>query len=96
MKQRAEQFFTSRRVRDRAAILTLVGTLLLVSPIAGIFQIDAKIGGIPVTLLYLFAVWALLIAVTALLSRQMTDDATPGEMPPDGRADRQRNADTPP
>ncbi|MEL6997167.1 MAG: hypothetical protein ACFB03_16045 [Paracoccaceae bacterium] len=96
MKDRAEQFFTSRRVRDRAAILTLIGMLLLVSPIAGVFQIDAKIGGIPVTLIYLFAVWALLIIGTALLSRQMTDEATTGEIPPDRHPDRRRDADTPP
>ena len=52
MNERAGQYLSTRRVRDRSAILLLIGLALLISPIAGIFEIDAKLGGIPVTLIY--------------------------------------------
>lgn len=69
MSDRSGQYMTSRRVRDRSIILLLLGLTLLVSPMASIFEIDEKVGGVPVTLIYLFAVWALLILGAAYLSR---------------------------
>ena len=65
------QATSSRRARDRAAILLLLGILLLVSPMAGIFSLDMKIGGIPFTLIYLFSVWAGLILAARYLARQL-------------------------
>ncbi|MEM7212854.1 MAG: hypothetical protein AAF479_13340, partial [Pseudomonadota bacterium] len=47
------------------------GVLLLVSPMAGIFSLDMKIGGIPFTLIYLFSVWAGLILAARSLARQL-------------------------
>jgi Fe2+ transport system protein B len=61
------------KARDRAMILPIVGVLLLVPPLAGIFQLDIKIAGVPFTLIYLFTVWAVLIAGAALLSRRLFD-----------------------
>ena len=52
-------------------ILLLIGLALLASPMAGIFEINAKIAGVPVTLIYLLVVWAGLILGTALLSRRL-------------------------
>ena len=75
MNERAGQYLSTRRVRDRSAILLLIGLALLISPIAGIFEIDAKLGGIPVTLIYLFSVWAMLIAGTARLARSLSTTA---------------------
>ena len=79
MSERGEQYLTSRRVRDRSVILLLIGLALLVSPMAGIFEIDAKLSGIPVTLIYLFAVWAGLIVGAALLSRQLRNSSERAE-----------------
>lgn len=62
---------SNHKTRDRAALLPIIGLLLLIPPIADVFQLDARIGGIPVTALYLFAVWGLLIAGAALLSRKL-------------------------
>jgi len=59
------------KARDRALVLPLVGALLLISPLAGIFQLDAKLGGVPFTLVYLFTVWAVLIVGAAALSRHL-------------------------
>ena len=68
MTSRADQPLSQRKARDRALILPLVGFILLTPPVAGIFQLDAKIAGLPFTVLYLFAVWAMLIAGAAALS----------------------------
>ena len=68
-----DQPLRDRKSRDRALILPLVGLILLMPPLAGVFQLDAKIAGVPVTLLYLFSVWAVLIAGAAALSWRLRD-----------------------
>jgi hypothetical protein len=78
---RSDQPLRHRKTRDRALILPLVGLILLTPPLAGIFQLDAKIAGVPFTAIYLFAVWGLLIAGAAALSRQLRDGAEPAETP---------------
>lgn len=72
-----EQLLSAHKVRDRALILPLVGLVILTPPVAGIFQLDLRIAGIPFTVLYLFAVWGLLIAGAAVLSQQLRDDERP-------------------
>lgn len=62
---------SDRKTNDRALVLLLVGCLLLTPPLAGIFQLDIRILGIPFTGFYLFTVWAGLIAGAAALSRRM-------------------------
>ncbi len=62
---------SDRKTNDRAVVLLLVGCLLLTPPLAGIFQLDIKVLGIPFTGFYLFAVWGCLIAGAAALSRRM-------------------------
>jgi hypothetical membrane protein len=69
----SEQPLRDSKVRDRALVLPLVGALLLISPLVGIFQLEFKLAGIPFTLIYLFTVWAFLIAAAAALSRRLRD-----------------------
>ncbi len=78
---RADEPLRHRKTRDRALILPLAGLILLTPPVAGIFHLDAKIAGIPFTVVYLFAVWALLIAGAAALSRRLRDGDDPGALP---------------
>lgn len=66
---------SDRKTRDRALVLVLVGCALLTPPLAGIFQIDARILGIPFTGLYLFVVWAALIVGAAALSGRLSSSA---------------------
>jgi hypothetical protein len=66
---------SDRKTGDRAIILPLVGCLLLTPPLAGIFQLDIRILGIPFTGFYLFAVWAGLIVGAAVLSRRIQKSA---------------------
>jgi hypothetical protein len=78
---------SDRKTSDRALVLLLVGCLLLTPPLAGIFQLDFKVLGIPFTGFYLFAVWGGLIAGAAVLSSRMqksagwenAEDAVPAE-----------------
>lgn len=66
-----EQPLRRQKIRDRAMVLPLIGLALLVPPIASIFQLDARVGGLPFTALYLFGVWAALIVGAAVLAREL-------------------------
>ncbi len=77
---------SDRKTSDRALVLLLVGCLLLTPPLAGIFQIDTRIMGIPFTGFYLFAVWGALIAGAAVLSRRMQKSADWGDSEDTGTA----------
>ena len=72
--ERAETQLRQRKARDRAGVLLLAGIVLLLPPFAGLFQIDGKIFGLPVTLVYLFSVWALLILGAWRLASRLRDD----------------------
>lgn len=87
MTERPRQFLSSRRARDRATVLLILGVAMLVPPLAGIFQFDAKLGGIPITLVYLFVVWAVLILGALGLANKLADSATSNlrESDPDTR-----------
>ena len=45
-------------------------------PIATIFLIDGKLGGIPITFLYILIVWGLLIVGGAILARPLRENDT--------------------
>ena len=62
---------TGRR-RERAVILLLVGCALLLPPGARLFLLEEKVAGIPLALIAVFAIWALLIAFAAYLSRGLS------------------------
>lgn len=66
---------SDRKTSDRALILLLVGCVLLLPPVASIFQLDLRIMSIPFTGIYLFAVWGGLIVGAAILSRRMQSNA---------------------
>jgi hypothetical protein len=85
MRRRADQPLRHRKARDRALILPLVGALLFTPPVAGIFELEAKIGGVPFLLIYLFAVWAALIAGAAALSRRLREADAAGDDDEDDR-----------
>jgi hypothetical protein len=73
---------SDRKTRDRALVLPIVGLILVLPPVAGIFLVDGRIGGVPVTLAYLFVVWAGLIAGAAALARRLRADLdAPGPEP---------------
>ena len=82
-----EQPLRRQKTRDRAIVLPLIGLALFVPPVAAIFQLDARIAGLPLTAVYLFGVWAALIIGAALLSRELRDEldrAAPPSAAPHG------------
>ena len=74
MRDRALQQRRHRKARDRSLVLLLVGLILLMPPVAGVFQLDAALDGLPATLIFVFAVWALLIAGAAALAGPLSQD----------------------
>jgi len=76
----------SRKTRDRALILPLVGILLLLPPFAAVFDIEGRLFGLPVTWVYVFSVWALLIAGAWFLAGRLSDA--------EGGQDQQEEADS--
>ncbi|MGI9419953.1 MAG: hypothetical protein ACR2RA_19180 [Geminicoccaceae bacterium] len=73
MTDRAQLQLSRRKVRDRSIALALVGTVVLMPPVAGISLTDGSIGGIPVPILYVFVIWSALIAGAAALGRPLLD-----------------------
>lgn len=73
MTDRSGGYRRNRKTRDRALILVLVGLALLMPPLAGIFHLESKVFAIPGTMIYVFAVWAVLIIGAARLARPLLD-----------------------
>jgi hypothetical protein len=55
------------RARDRLIALFLFGCFAMNPPLLAIFRTDILIAGVPLLFFYMFAVWALLIALLALI-----------------------------
>ena len=51
---------------QRLIALFILGSLLFNYPILSLFNVPAEVLGVPVLYAYIFAVWALLIALMAL------------------------------
>ncbi len=58
----------STLTRQRLVLVFLAGLLFFFSPILSLFDRQADWHGVPVLYLYLFGVWAVLIAVTAWIA----------------------------
>lgn len=77
----ARAVYRRRRLRDAARLLPVVGLLLVILPAMG----DVQAGGAARTAVYIFAVWALLIAAAAVLAPGLS--RTEGERDSDPGAD---------
>ena len=63
-------------------VLVVAGTVLLLPPVAHIFRVDGTIAGLPLTIVYVFVVWMLLILGAAVFSRTLPDgDESERELP---------------
>lgn len=60
-----------QKLRDAALVLPVFGLILFMPPFVGLFGGADATGGVPAIALYLFGVWAVLIALSALLSRRL-------------------------
>ncbi len=60
--------FARRRFSDAALVLPFAGAFLLMPPFISVFVADIHIAGIPLIIVYLFAVWFALIAIAGRLA----------------------------
>lgn len=65
-----------RKARDRSIALVVVGTALLMPPLAGVSLAGGTIAGMPTPLVYVSVVWAALIAAAAALARPLQNSET--------------------
>jgi hypothetical protein len=70
------------RRRELLVALFLLGALLLTPPLLIVFNQATRLLGVPLLYLYLFVVWAVLIALVALAVEDADDlDAADSEVP---------------
>lgn len=59
------------RIRDAAALLPVLGLVLLMPPVITLFAGPYEVAGVPLSVAYLFGAWLGLIALAALLARRL-------------------------
>ena len=64
---------------ERTVALFLLGAIVTSPPFLAIFALDTSIFGVPLLYAYLFVVWAILIALLAVLSGVSKDDGAAGD-----------------
>lgn len=60
-----------RKLVSAALFLTILGSLLLLPPLASVFQLQRRFFGVPAELIYLFTCWVALIGASYWLSRRL-------------------------
>jgi hypothetical protein len=81
----------SSKAPDAAVVLPLFGVFLLMPPIITLFAVGIDIAGMPLIVIYVFGVWAALIACAALLARRLDPlQPEPPAAPPEIGAERER------
>ncbi len=60
-----------RKLISAALFLTLLGSLMLLPPLANVFQLQRRFFGVPAELIYLFVCWVALIGAAFWLSRKL-------------------------
>lgn len=73
-----------KRTSERLVALFLLGVLLMLPPMLGVFNQQVRAVGVPLLYLYLFVVWAVLILLTAAVVRSIgiDDEAAAGSADP--------------
>jgi hypothetical protein len=82
------RLYRRRRMMDAARLLPLVGLLLFLAPLLWAPN-TGEGSSTAYGMVYLFAIWALLIAISAMLSRWLADPRSEGPDPqPQNKAER--------
>jgi uncharacterized membrane protein YfbV (UPF0208 family) len=64
-----------RKLESAALFLTVAGALLFMPPLALIFQVQQRLFGVPLEVIYLFVCWALLVTGAWWLGRRLPREA---------------------
>lgn len=75
MNETTDRPLRQRKARDRAFIVPLFGLMMLMPPVVGAFALPASVLGVPLIVVYLFAVWAALIVHARFLARALGDQS---------------------
>ena len=70
-QDRSHVALSHRNAQDRSIALVLAGIVLLLPPVGAAALLDVTVFGLPLPLVYVFTVWASLIAGGALVSRRL-------------------------
>lgn len=65
---------TRRKLIAAALFFTIFGVIALLPPLVLLFRFDTRIAGVPIETVYVFSLWALLIAGARWFSRTLPDD----------------------
>ena len=60
-----------RKLESAALVLTILGILLFLPPLAVLFQLERRLFGVPFEVIYLFVCWLGLIAGAFWLGRRL-------------------------
>lgn len=75
-----------RRREARALLLPIIAALMIMPPVVFVFDREAHWFGMPVIVVYLFALWGLVIIGTSVLSRRL-GPTEPRDRAADGTGD---------
>lgn len=67
----ADQPVRARKLRDGSLFLPFAGLIAFMPPVAQIFAVEGTILSVPIVVVYVFAVWLLLIVAAARLARRL-------------------------
>jgi hypothetical protein len=79
-----------RKLESAALFFTVFGAMLLLPPLVLLFNVRARLFGLPAEMIYLFVVWLALVGGTAWFSRRLHPDTDRI-----GNADRDPDQDQP-
>ena len=72
-----------RKLESAALFLSLLGVLLILPPLAMVFQLERRLFGVPLEVIYLFVCWLGLIVAAFWLGRRLPREAE-AEPPSEG------------
>jgi hypothetical protein len=65
------------KLESAALLLTVAGVLLIMPPLAQLFQWQRRFFGVPIEVIYLFLVWAGMVVGARALARRMPHETPP-------------------
>lgn len=74
------------RLRNAAVLVPLIGLLLLLPPLIAPFTVPARVLGIPLVVVYLFGLWAGLIAAACWMAHRLGTPAPAASADDEGLA----------
>ncbi|HUF57031.1 MAG TPA: hypothetical protein VMM55_10785 [Thermohalobaculum sp.] len=70
-RSRADRALRARRLREVAILLPVAGLVLTMPPVANVFALPVRLGGVPLVVAYIFVVWAALILAARAIGRRL-------------------------